>query len=293
MTTPGDVLAILTAWNGTGEDPAGSNHNFITEAFADRTGWDWCRRGQAWCDIGQSEALSEAGLDTTHASCAEHISALKRGDGGTWLGYAPDQVQAGDLAFFGHNGGDHIEMVAIPGNGGAFFRGCNTRDAVRFQWRSYRGAGFDVYGFGRPAYDGQVSNFPPPLPDAAPDDGGLATLAMPMISQRTRRSNDERAVRIHQAIVGAGVDGDFGPDTTAKTRAWQRFFGLAQDGAVGDKTWTIGLQYELFQAGGHQVVIDGEIGPTTTGVLRFYQGASGLTVDGVAGPATFGALTGQ
>lgn len=43
-------------------------------------------------------------------------------------------------------------------------------------------------------------------------------------------------VKIIQRIVGAKVDGIFGPETTAKVRAWQRSHGLTADGIVGPKT---------------------------------------------------------
>lgn len=35
----------------------------------------------------------------------------------------------------------------------------------------------------------------------------------------------------------SGLDGDFGPTTASATRAWQRRFGLGDDGMVGDATW--------------------------------------------------------
>lgn len=299
MTTPGDVLGKLDEWireGGHPEDPPGSNHNDITEAFADWSGWDWMRRGEPWCAAGASLAQHETGLPTNpHASCLEWIAALERGEGGTWIGFDPGAVQPGDVVFWGPNGGSHVSTIVAPGIGGAFTRGCNERDAVRYTWRPYRGAGFDAYGFGRPAYDGAVVNYPPPAPadPSAPPPPALASIAMPVIDRQHRHSNDKRAVRIHQVIVGANPDGDFGPDTQARTFAWQRFFGLAVDGQVGDKTWTIGLQFELHQAGGTQVEIDGEIGPVTTAVLLYYQAVNGLTVDGVAGEDTFGRLTGQ
>lgn len=43
-------------------------------------------------------------------------------------------------------------------------------------------------------------------------------------------------VKIIQRIVGAKIDGIFGPETTAKVQAWQRSHGLTADGIVGPKT---------------------------------------------------------
>ena len=39
-----------------------------------------------------------------------------------------------------------------------------------------------------------------------------------------------------QQLVGAAVDGDYGPETTAKVKAWQSAHGLLADGIVGEKT---------------------------------------------------------
>jgi putative chitinase len=41
-----------------------------------------------------------------------------------------------------------------------------------------------------------------------------------------------------QAKLGATADGNFGPGTEAKVKAWQSANGLVADGVVGDGTWT-------------------------------------------------------
>jgi putative chitinase len=45
-------------------------------------------------------------------------------------------------------------------------------------------------------------------------------------------------VKILQEKLGLVVDGDFGPGTEAKVKAWQTVNGLTTDGIVGDVTWT-------------------------------------------------------
>lgn len=47
-------------------------------------------------------------------------------------------------------------------------------------------------------------------------------------------NNDVKAV---QMLVGAGVDGKYGPETRQKVEAFQRSAGLAADGVVGPNTW--------------------------------------------------------
>ena len=45
------------------------------------------------------------------------------------------------------------------------------------------------------------------------------------------------AVKLVQAVVGATVDGDFGPATERRVKAWQTSRGLLADGVVGPVTW--------------------------------------------------------
>ena len=60
--------------------------------------------------------------------------------------------------------------------------------------------------------------------------------------------SEGKAVKVWQAIVGADIDGDFGPKTEAATIAFQKkaFPGKANekewDGIVGTKTWKAGLE---------------------------------------------------
>ena len=45
------------------------------------------------------------------------------------------------------------------------------------------------------------------------------------------------AVKKIQLKVGAKDDGDFGPGTEAKVKAWQKANGLLDDGIIGPNTW--------------------------------------------------------
>lgn len=68
-------------------------------------------------------------------------------------------------------------------------------------------------------------------------------MALPTI----RRGDDGANVRTAQGLLVArghatAVDGDFGPDTEAKTRAMQQRYGAEHvDGVWGPETWTIGV----------------------------------------------------
>jgi peptidoglycan hydrolase-like protein with peptidoglycan-binding domain len=81
---------------------------------------------------------------------------------------------------------------------------------------------------------GQVVQIPSSwLGTAAPVPSGLPTGTPPTLKQGSKGD----WVRVWQQIAGATVDGDFGPKTTASTKAWQKAHGLLDDGVVGPKTW--------------------------------------------------------
>lgn len=57
-----------------------------------------------------------------------------------------------------------------------------------------------------------------------------------------KKGSKGKAVMIWQIIIGEKVDGDFGPNTDAKTRTYQKNHGLSVDGIVGPKSWKSGLE---------------------------------------------------
>jgi peptidoglycan hydrolase-like protein with peptidoglycan-binding domain len=101
------------------------------------------------------------------------------------------------------------------------------------------------------------------------------------------------------------IDGDFGDQTDAAVRDFQKRKNLAQDGKVGTQTWSklwvtvkrgapqkdaVNAVQVLLNWQGKDVAIDGDFGDQTDGAVRAFQGDRKLTVDGVAGPATWTAL---
>lgn len=52
-----------------------------------------------------------------------------------------------------------------------------------------------------------------------------------------RRGATGRHVTFLQKMIGASVDGDFGPKTEARVRWYQRMRGIGVDGVVGPQTW--------------------------------------------------------
>ncbi|WP_314647612.1 peptidoglycan DD-metalloendopeptidase family protein [uncultured Microbacterium sp.] len=100
-----------------------------------------------------------------------------------------------------------------------------------------------------------------------------------------------------QRLVGANPDGIYGPDTTAKVRAWQGAHSLVADGVWGpasdakgfpagpnlavDGQWGVATTKALQVALG--VAADGQIGPNT---IRALQARVGVAADGIMGPNT-------
>jgi hypothetical protein len=73
----------------------------------------------------------------------------------------------------------------------------------------------------------------PGRPNTMPQAAGATTMTASTIKRGDKSADVER----WQRIIGATVDGDFGPGTEAKTRAWQAAHGLAVDGIVGPSSW--------------------------------------------------------
>jgi peptidoglycan hydrolase-like protein with peptidoglycan-binding domain len=90
-----------------------------------------------------------------------------------------------------------------------------------------------------------------------------------------------------QGIVGADIDGVYGPDTTRKVREWQERVG----GLVVDGFWGPASQAKANSLGGgatsRKIEEDGVWGAATT---RALQHALAVEEDGVLGPQTYRAL---
>ncbi|HVM21131.1 MAG TPA: N-acetylmuramoyl-L-alanine amidase [Egibacteraceae bacterium] len=126
------------------------------------------------------------------------------------------------------------------------------------------------------------------------------------VQQRLRRSIGDTVT----------VDGEFGDQTYALVRRFQRERNLPADGIVGPETWralvesgyTLGtrllwhsrrmmrgddvreLQHRLNQLGFDAGAEDGIFGPLARAAVEEFQRNTGLAVDGIAGPATIAAL---
>ncbi|MCA1683602.1 MAG: peptidoglycan-binding protein [Actinobacteria bacterium] len=109
-----------------------------------------------------------------------------------------------------------------------------------------------------------------------------------------------------------GIDGDFGPKTTAAVKSFQESSGIGVDGIAGADTWSAlppdpgtvllaqgstgpkvsALQGALRKYKGPGTptdpgLVDGDFGPKTRSAVVAYQGERGVTADGKVGDRTW------
>jgi hypothetical protein len=81
--------------------------------------------------------------------------------------------------------------------------------------------------------DFSVMTIIPPAPAPKPPAGAI--FAYP--GQPLRLGSKGDAVKLVQAVIGAKPDGDYGPATERRVKAWQKQRGMFVDGVVGAVTW--------------------------------------------------------
>ena len=310
MGTAAGMIAAARALLNTGENPPGSNHNFITV---------WYGFDGPWCDMSVSyEAAHSDNLAAVFgkfASTRAHAQEFQRR--GRWH-YGLGGARPGDIVFFDWSGRrsmsgiDHVGVIeAVETDGSIWTLEGNTSDQFL---RRHRTSSV-VVGYGRPAYgsDGGTTP-PPPMP---PTDG--------LLRQGSRGSNVIALQKNLNTVMHSGltVDGAFGPRTVQALRAFQTRYHLTVDGVYGPQSAAVmkgalagrtspippkprppaagrvtadgvfgpatcaAMQRALNARHGATLTVDGSLGPLTR---RALQRALGVAVDGIVGPATIRAL---
>lgn len=122
------ALNALRGIIGTAEDPPKSNHNWITESYADVSGQAWARRGNPWCAMTLTWVLRQAGFDWfIYAYCPYVERDAKNGVHGMSWG---DEPQPDALVLYDLEGSGmatHIGMVETVYGDGVF-------DAIEGNW---------------------------------------------------------------------------------------------------------------------------------------------------------------
>lgn len=229
MTTLTEFTAACRAEVGYREEPAGSNKTKFAALAGHTNGYAWChtflagmaRSTRLRVVPGVCEtAYTPSGANAWKAAGRWHLDP-RPGDWG-YMDFPGDGVyrisHVGLVTAVHPNG----TLSTIEGNTSAGAIG-SQREGV---WVAERKRNLSLFkGFGRPNYDAEN-----PTPGATP---------------KARRT-------LHLGIKGLDVaywqkclnlperarDGDFGPQTEAKTQDFQRAAGLPDDGVVGPRTWT-------------------------------------------------------
>ncbi len=252
MATVDDLINVEANQLGYTEQPPGSNHTKFGDVF-------FPGQPAAWCAAFQSWALDQVGFawppDTRYPGKGDPSVGFLKGLAqrhGWWVTAVP---QRGDLACFeweADSWPDHIGIVehvldgatisTIEGNAS----GPDHTDEVA---RHSRALDSTIAGFIRLPLDAVVA--PPPPPPQPPEPvhpGGHPDLPAWMVL--CQQPNGRPGFTNHGDFVGAyqhrmdargwnalGVDGIFGPQTDATTRAFQKEKSLTVDGEVGPLTW--------------------------------------------------------
>lgn len=193
-------------------------------------GVPWCAQFVSWC--AAQAGISES-IIPKHASCTIGISWFKRH--GRWHDRAGYKPQAGDIAYFTHDGKNaaHVGVVAAVDATRIYTIEGNTSNAAELvdnggcvAKKSYLLTSARILGYGNPAYV-----------------GASAAAAVPASILRLR-SKGADVVTLQNRLNKLGfpcgsADGDFGPRTLEAVKAFQAARGLVVDGVVGPATWKV------------------------------------------------------
>ncbi len=239
-----------------------NNSNKYGEAY----GWNnvaWCVQFLWWlfAQLGISD-LFYGGNKT--ASCGELNNFHKAaGQAVSW-----DQLRPGDIMFmnFGSGVPEHAGLVIAVGNGSvntmegntaAGSSGSQSNGGGVYKRTRYKSQFIAAY---RPAYEGAVSVKP------------------------IGYSSDS-FIRDIQRAIGAGVDGEVGPETKGKLPLIKVTENATHPAVAHIQVRLFALGYALPEYGA-----DGDFGAETEAAVKKFQADRGIAADGEVGPDTFGEL---
>ena len=200
----------------------------------DGYGYPWCASFQSWI---VEQAGGKPGVDAPRtAGCAVAVSWFR--SRGRFYGRT-STPKVGDWVFYGSGGSEHVELVVEVSGSSIVTIGGNTTgnigdgnyangDAVARKTVSRSNS--RIYGYGRPAYAGS---------SAAPYKwGGQAPepfLRRGDVGDRVRDLQNA-LLKVGEKLPRYGADGDFGSETEAAVKSYQRRRGLEVDGVYGPLT---------------------------------------------------------
>lgn len=253
MASATEVIAQAKKYRGYLEKKSNSQLDSFT---ANAGSGNWTRFGRdyglnpaQWCGIFVSQMFVEAfgitkakellcgGLHHYTPTGANYFKKagqyIKRGQG---------TPQAGDVIFFYSSSKKrigHVGIVTKVAGGRVYTIEGNTSGASVLVTngggvceKSYNLTSTYIDGYGRVKYD----------KESAESTGGKIMIELSLLKKGSEGAEVKTVQRLLKALgysIGkAGVDGDFGKDTDAAVRKFQKAEGLEVDGEVGQNTWT-------------------------------------------------------
>lgn len=214
-----------------------------------KNGFPWCDVFVDWCfvkafGVDEAQKLLCQPDESAGAGCTYSAMYYKK------KGQLHKSPKAGDQIFFGTEGNvthtgivykvDSKKVYTIEGNtSGASGEVANGGGVFK---KSYSLSYNRIYGYGRPAYEGESAAAEEPEETQAAtkaeevDEVALSTI------KKGSKGGSVKALQILLTGYGFscgsyGADGDFGSATDKAVRAYQKAKGLVVDGVVGTKTW--------------------------------------------------------
>jgi hypothetical protein len=228
------ALAFMRAHENLGEEPAGSNHNFIT---------DWYGVQGPWCAMAVSRALVDGGFTADGDTMTIDGVTTTTAKGWAYVPYIRDDFadagrfdgnpRAGDLAIFefdGDDSPDHVGIVErVEADGTVWTYEGNHQDRLEHVRRSRN----VIAGFCHPPYRDSdvVPAGPAALSAGTPPFPGYCSVGS--VGTATRQVQQ----RLRDRGWTIDVDGEFGPATDTVVRKFQADKALEVDGVVGPATW--------------------------------------------------------
>ena len=251
--TISEAKSKLISWCNAqvGYTEGANNWNKYAPEWTAAGGWN--AQNQPWCDVFVDVGFIECfGLDIASqltyqpkggfsALCSQSAQYYK--NNGAWY----SSPELGDQVFFNvGNGINHTGIVVKISGGNVYTVEGNSSDAVR---QNVYGTGTPyIAGYGRPNWGVFAGGTPggdpakeDPVQDQKPKPAKPTVDGLPML----KRGDTGEVVRAAQFLLNGrkcsvgiwGADGDFGPQTEAAVKAFQRRNDLEADGVIGPETW--------------------------------------------------------
>ncbi len=284
------------------------------------------KQGYAWCNVFIDWCFVQAlGVDRARelligfsAGCTQDYNWFKS------KGQIVTEPQKGDLVFFGKT--SHIGIIEDVRDGKIYTIEGNTSNAAELivnggtvAKKSYAINSQSIHSFARPKYDGSDTNVGSIENNSTTNEIIYSTIKKGSKGNLVRIAQEKLIVKSYK-LPKFGVDGDFGNETEAVVKQFQRHNGLDDDGIIGPKTWTklndpntkcpqniypgyiieknqisedvrkvqvrlIELGYSCGKKGA-----DGIFGNNTYNAVVAFQNKNGLAPDGQVGPLTWNKL---